>query len=93
MPQLPTMAEAGVGDCVFEPGGHGIHAPAATPPAIIDRIQSAVAKAVVTPKMLEHLHRGGYVPVASTPPEFRRYLEADLKRIAEIATIARIEVQ
>ena len=34
MPELPTMAEAGVPDCVFEPGGHGIYAPAATPAAI-----------------------------------------------------------
>lgn len=42
MPELPTMAESGVADCVFEPGGHGIYAPAATPVAIINRIQTAV---------------------------------------------------
>ena len=46
-----------------------------------------------TPKMLEHLSHGGYVPVGNTPAEFRRYLEADLKRIAEIARLAKIEVQ
>lgn len=93
MPELPTMAEAGVPDCVFEPGGHGIYAPAATPPAIVSQIQVAIAKAVRTPKMLEHLSRGGYVPVGSTPAEFRRYLDADLKRIAEIARLAKIEAQ
>ena len=93
MPELPTMAEAGVPDCVFEPGGHGIYAPAATPVAIINRIQTAVYTAVRTPKLLEHLANGGYVPVGNTPAEFRRYLETDLKRIAEIARLAKIEVQ
>ena len=93
MPELPTMAEAGVPDCVFEPGGHGIYAPAATPMAIVNKIQGAVHAAVRTPKMLEHLSHGGYVPVGNTPAEFRRYLEADLKRIAEIARLAKIEVQ
>ena len=93
MPELPTMAEAGVPDCVFEPGGHGIYAPAATPVAIINRIQTAVYTAVRTPKLLEHLSNGGYVPVGNTPAEFRRYLEGDLKRITEIARLAKIEVQ
>ena len=93
MPELPTMAEAGVADCVFEPGGHGIYAPAATPVAIINRIQTAVYAAVRTPKLLEHLSNGGYVPVGNTPGEFRRYLEGDLKRITEIARLAKIEVQ
>ena len=93
MQELPTMAEAGVPDCVFEPGGHGIYAPAATPLAVVNRIQTAVHSAVRTPKMIEHLSHGGYVPVGNTPAEFRRYLEFDLKRIAEIARLAKIEVQ
>ena len=78
---------------MFEPGGHGIYAPAATPAAIVNQIQQAVVRALKTPKMMEHLGHGGYVPVGSTPAEFRRYLEADLKRIAEIARIAKIEAQ
>ncbi len=93
MPELPTMAEAGVPDCVFQPGGHGIYAPAATPAAIINRIQQGVVRALKTPKMIAHLNYGGYVAIGSTPAEFRRYVEADLKRIAEIAAIAKIEVQ
>jgi tripartite-type tricarboxylate transporter receptor subunit TctC len=93
MPELPTMAEAGVPDCVFEPGGHGIYAPATTPLAVVNRIQTAVHSAVRTPKMLEHLSRGGYVPVGNTPAAFCRYLENDLKRIGEIARLAKIEVQ
>jgi tripartite-type tricarboxylate transporter receptor subunit TctC len=91
MPELPTMAEAGVADCVFEPGGHGIYAPAKTPTAIVNRIHAAVVASLKTQKMLDHLATGGYVAIGSTPEEFRRYLEGDLKRIGEIARLAKIE--
>lgn len=93
MPELPTMAEAGVPDCVFEPGGHGIYAPAGTPAAVINQIHAAVVRSIKTPKMHDYLATGGYVAIGSTPAEFRRYLEADLKRIGEIARLAKIEVK
>jgi tripartite-type tricarboxylate transporter receptor subunit TctC len=93
MPELPTMAEAGVADCVFEPGGHGIYAPAGTPVATVNRIHAAVVASLKTQKMLDHLATGGYVAIGSTPAEFRRYLEGDLKRIGEIARLAKIEAQ
>ena len=93
MPELPTMADAGVANCVFEPGGHGIYAPAKTPTAVVNRIHAAVVQSLKSLKLLEYLSHGGYVTVGSTPADFRRYLEADLNRIAEIARLAKIEVQ
>ncbi len=93
MSELPTMAEAGVADCVFEPGGHGIYAPAKTPMTVVNQIHSAVVQALKTQKMVDHLATGGYVAVGSTPANFRLYLEADLKRIGEIARLAKIEAQ
>jgi len=91
MPELPTMAEAGVPNCVFEPAGHGIFAPAKTPAAIVNKIQGAVAQSLKNPGLLQYLTKGGYVPVGSTPAEFRRFIEDDLKRIREIAQFAKIE--
>ncbi len=38
-----------------------------------------------------HLEGGGHVPVGNTPAEFRQFLEADLKKIAEIARIANVK--
>lgn len=91
MPELPTMADAGVANCVFEPGGHGIYAPAKTPTAVVNQIHAAVVQSLKSPKLLEYLSHGGYVTVGSTPADFRRYLEADLNRISEIARLAKIE--
>ncbi len=91
MPELPTMADAGVANCVFEPGGHGIYAPAKTPTAFVNQIHAAVVQSLKSPKLLEYLSHGGYVTVGSTPADFRRYLEADLNRISDIARLAKIE--
>ncbi len=91
MPELPTMAEAGVPNCVFEPAGHGIFAPAKTPTAIVNEIHAAVTRSLKTPALLQYLSKGGYVPVGSAPADFRRYIDDDLKRIREIAQFAKIE--
>ena len=92
MPDLPTTSEI-IPGFVYEAAWHGIFAPAKTPRALLLRWQAEVAKAIRVPKMRELLENGGYVPVGNTPAEFRRYLEIDLKRIAEIARLAKIEVQ
>jgi tripartite-type tricarboxylate transporter receptor subunit TctC len=93
MPELPTVVELGMPDLVYEPGGHGLYAPAGTPAAIVSRIQTEVANAVRLPKLQDYFARGGYIGVGNTPQEFSRLLEADLKRISEIARIAHIEAQ
>jgi tripartite-type tricarboxylate transporter receptor subunit TctC len=91
MPDVPTVGESGIPGFAFEAAWHGMFAPAATPPAIVSRIQQEVVKAIRIPKMREFLEAGGYVPVGDTPAEYRRFLEADLQRIAEIMRIAKVE--
>ena len=91
MPDLPTVAESGVPGYVFEAAWHGIFAPAATPTAIIEQLQKEVAKALQVPKLRDYLESGGYVVVGSAPAEFRQFVAADLRNIAEICRIANIK--
>lgn len=91
MPEVPTVAESGVPGFVFEAAWHGMFAPAATPAAIVARIQGEVVKAIQTPKLRDYLESGGYVVVGSTPAEFRKFVAADLKNIAEIVRVANIK--
>jgi tripartite-type tricarboxylate transporter receptor subunit TctC len=93
LPDLPTVVELGMPDLLYEPGGHGLYAPAGTPAAIVNRIQTEVAAACRQPKLVDYFARGGYNCVGNTPEEFARLLGADLKRIAEIARAAHIEAQ
>lgn len=90
MPDVPTVGET-VPGFAFEAAWHGMFAPAKTPPALVMHIRDDVAKAIKIPKMREFLENGGYVPVGDTPAEFRRFLEGDLKRIAELMRIAKVE--
>jgi tripartite-type tricarboxylate transporter receptor subunit TctC len=90
MPEVPTVSES-IPGFVFEAAWHGMFAPAATPPALVARLQAEVVKALQVPRLREHLESGGYVPVGDTPAEFRRFLESDLKTLMELFRIAHIE--
>jgi tripartite-type tricarboxylate transporter receptor subunit TctC len=79
LPNLPTMAEAGV------PGyeatsWNGIFAPARTPRPIIDKIHAEVVKILRTPDIREKLVAAGSDPVGSTPAEFQAYVKLELGR-------------
>ena len=90
MPDVPAVAET-VPGFVFEAAWHGMFAPAGTPPAIVSRIQSDVAKATQNPKIREFYEAGGYVIVADTPAEFRAFLKKYFAETAEHMRIAKVQ--
>jgi tripartite-type tricarboxylate transporter receptor subunit TctC len=92
MPDMPTTGETLPG-FVYEAAWHGMFAPAATPKTIIARLQTEVARAMRIHGVREHFENGGYVPLANTPDEFRRFLESELKNVREYMRIAHIEAQ
>ena len=90
MPDVPAVAET-VPGFVFEAAWHGMFAPAGTPPAIVSRIQSDVAKATQNPKIREFYEAGGYVIVADTPAEFRAFLKRYFAETAEHMRVAKVQ--
>jgi tripartite-type tricarboxylate transporter receptor subunit TctC len=93
LPDVPTIAESGVPDFVYDSGWHGLFAPAKTPPAIVDRLYSETSKAVQEPKLREFLIAGGYEPKADPPRDFAKLFKADIRKYADIVKAARIEPQ
>ncbi len=92
MPDVPAMSEI-VPGFVYEAAWHGVFAPAATPQNIVARLQTEFAKAVHIPKMRDYFESGGYVPLGSTPDDFRKFLENDLKTLAELFRVANIRAE
>jgi tripartite-type tricarboxylate transporter receptor subunit TctC len=90
---VPTVSESGMPGFVYEASWHGVFAPAATPAVIIVRFQGEVARAVQAPKMRAVLEAGGHVVIASTPAEFRQFLEKYFKDTAEQFRIAKVAPQ
>jgi tripartite-type tricarboxylate transporter receptor subunit TctC len=93
LPDMPTIAEAGLPGYYADAGWHGIFAPAKTPPAILRKVQEAVKKALEIPQVREQYVSNGYEPQGHSPAEWTKIFLADLKRYAEIARIAKIEPQ
>ena len=93
LPDLPTMAEAGVPGMESLGSWTGMFAPARTPPAILDRLHQEIAKAVATPAVRERLANLGVIPVGNAPAEFKPFVEQEVRSVAEIVKAAGIEPQ
>ncbi|MEK6593141.1 MAG: tripartite tricarboxylate transporter substrate binding protein [Pseudomonadota bacterium] len=93
LPDVPTIAEAGLPGYVADAGWHGMFAPAKTPAAIVSRVQQAVHKALQIPQVRDHFLNGGYEPQGLPPAEWAKLFREDLKRYAEITRIAKIQAQ
>ena len=88
-PDLPTIGEQGLPG--FDSASWvGLVAPAKTPAAILNKVQAAVREAVKQPKVSEFLDAAAFYPVASTPDEFRVFVDAELKRYAQSLREAKV---
>jgi tripartite-type tricarboxylate transporter receptor subunit TctC len=82
-PELPTIAEAGLPG--FEVSGwYGLLAPAATPPAIIDRIYSAAMQGLASDAMKERLKSQGLEPLGLSPEQSSKFLREDIARWSRV---------
>ena len=90
LPDVPTMAEVGLAGVDSAPL-FGMVAPAAVPPAIIARLTEAAAGAVKSDALNARLTEIGYLPVGSTPAEFRARIEAEIDKWTRIIQTANIK--
>jgi len=87
MPEMPTVAEAGV------PGYEatiwlGLMAPKATPQAIVARLNAEVSRIVGQPETAKAWLAQGAAPMLMSPAEFTRYVQDDIVKWAKIVKIS-----
>jgi len=90
-PDLPTIAEAGVPGYEISTW-YGIWAPARTPPAIIARLQQAVASAARNPETRARFDALGAEPVADSPEDYARFVRAEYDRWGKLVRDAGIKL-
>jgi tripartite-type tricarboxylate transporter receptor subunit TctC len=90
-PDLPTIAEAGVPGYEISTW-YGIWAPVRTPPAIIARLQQAVATAARNPETRARFDALGAEPVADSPEDYARFVRAEFDRWGKLVRDARIKL-
>jgi tripartite-type tricarboxylate transporter receptor subunit TctC len=76
LPQVPTMAEAGVPNMVSA-AWFGMWAPAGTPRPIVDKIAKDVARALDAPEVRERLAKLGAEPMRMTPAEYAKFVRSE----------------
>jgi tripartite-type tricarboxylate transporter receptor subunit TctC len=92
LPQVPTIAEAGV------PGysattWYGLLVPAGTRQPVIDRLSGAANKAVSAPDLRERMLTDGAEPVGSTPAAFQKHLANEMAKFRAVVKRANVKVQ
>lgn len=91
LPNIPTMAEAGLSD--FEVNSwNGLYAPAGTPPEIVNRLATAAIKILKTEEIRKQFSKMGAVPVGSTPDEFKKFTHDEIVKWAGVVKAANIQL-
>jgi tripartite-type tricarboxylate transporter receptor subunit TctC len=92
MPDLPTLAEAGVTG--YEAGSwYGILVPAATPRLVVQLLNAEVVRAVKTAEVRERLAGEGAEPIGSTPEEFAAHIKAEMTRLGKVIREANLKAE
>ena len=79
VPELPTIAESGYPG--FEAVGWiGIVAPAKTPAAILDKLNSQIVRMLKEPDVRERLNALAFTPVGGTRAEFGAFIKSEIAK-------------
>jgi len=89
-PELPTLAEAGVADCVVN-SWYGAFAPAKTSPAIVQKINAAMVKVLDRPEIREKLLAAGAEAAPSTAAELDAIVKDELRKWEIVIRDAKIK--
>jgi tripartite-type tricarboxylate transporter receptor subunit TctC len=89
LPDVPTMAEAGVTGQESETM-QGIFLPAGTPKDIVGLLNREIAKAMALPDVKEKCAQLGFDVVANTPDEFALYIKKEVDKWGKVIKDANI---
>jgi tripartite-type tricarboxylate transporter receptor subunit TctC len=83
LPDLPTVAEAGVPG-YYAIGWFGLFAPAATPRELVARISADANKALADPDVKQKMLAAGAEPTGLTPEEFAKFVRSEMDKWTQL---------
>lgn len=86
VPNVPAVSEALPGFEVVL--WNGVFAPAGTPPAVVDKLSSAIQKIMQDPALRKTLAEQGSTPVGNTPAEFRKVVASEIDRWGKLVKLS-----
>ena len=91
LPEVPTMAEAGLPG-YDSTGWFGLVAPAGTPDAIVSRLNTELNAALSDPQIQVAMRNLGVEPSPGTPAAFGTYIASETTKWAKVIQAARIKL-
>jgi tripartite-type tricarboxylate transporter receptor subunit TctC len=92
VPELPTVAEAGVPG--FEANNwNGFFVPAKTPRPIINRLNKEFAAALTLPDIKDFLFKQGLDAAPGTPEQFAKYMKSEYAKWTKVIQAAGLKAQ
>ncbi|SOZ97643.1 conserved hypothetical protein, UPF0065 [Cupriavidus taiwanensis] len=91
LPDVPTMAQAGVKDFVVM-GWLGFFAPAKTPPAVAAALQEALGKAMRDPEVAARFRDMGGTPGGEPQPKFAALVRGEIQRWGETIRASKVSL-
>lgn len=92
LPEVPTMAEAGLADYEFT-NWYGLTIPSATPAPIVNTLSETVRAALADPTLRKQIEDMGARPVGDTPDEFRQFIQKESKKWEYVVKAADIKLK
>ena len=91
MPAVPTVGETlpGYRAEAFQ----GMVVPAGTPPAVVEKLSSEVARIVKLPDVAQRFALDGADAVGSAPKEFAAFLQAEMQKWSKVIKDAGIKAE
>jgi tripartite-type tricarboxylate transporter receptor subunit TctC len=92
LPDVPTLSESGLTG--YEAlSWYGLFGPANLPPPVLGRLSADTMRVVRLPEVRDSLAGQGADPAGSTPPEFERFVVAEIRKWSELIRTAGIKAE
>ncbi len=92
MPELPTIAEAGVPGYEVDQW-YGFITSAKVPPPIVRKLSAGIAEALKAPEVAQRLGADGSTPVGSSPEQFSAHIKSEIAKWRKLVKDAGLALQ
>jgi len=91
-PGIPTVAESGLPGFAVT-SWFGVAAPAKTPRAVVDRLNSEIVRALNAPDLRERMQGMGADPVGNTPEQYTAFVQNEIAKWGKVIKAAGIKAE
>jgi len=92
LPDVPPLSEGAPGLAGYELlNWFGLFITAGTPPAIVERLNGIINKALKDPAIADKLMPQGIVPKTMTPSEYKSFVDSETAKFGKIVQLANIK--